>query len=47
MHECSEIVKQIYTHPDINSLIAKIHPESLRDDLRQGYYFKIVERAFK
>lgn len=44
MHDCNEIVKQIYTHPDINSLISKIHPESLRDDLRQEMAVSLLEQ---
>lgn len=44
MHDCSEIITKIYTHPDINNLISKIHPESIRDDLRQEMAVTLMEQ---
>lgn len=44
MHECSEIVKTIYNHPDICRLISKIQPESIRDDLRQEIAVSLLEQ---
>ena len=44
MVDCNEIVKQIYNHPDICSLISKIHPESIRDDLKQEIAITLLEQ---
>ena len=44
MADCNEIVKQIYNHPDICTLISKIHPESIRDDLRQEIAITLLEQ---
>lgn len=44
MADCNEIVKQIYNHPDICSLISKIQPESIRDDLRQEIAITLLEQ---
>lgn len=43
MAECNEIIEKIYIHPDINSLISKIHPEAIRDDLRQEIAVSLLE----
>ena len=43
MSDCNEIVKHIYNHPDVNNLISKIHPESIRDDLRQEIAVSLLE----
>jgi len=41
---CAEIIKEIYNHNDIVSLISKIHPESIRDDLRQELALTLLEQ---
>lgn len=35
MNKCLDIIKEIYEHPKVNSLIGKIHPTDLQDDLKQ------------
>lgn len=35
MNNCTEYVEQIYLHPKVNELIAKIEPKELQDDLKQ------------
>lgn len=44
MQDCNEIVKLIYNHPGINDLINKIHPEHIRDDLRQEIALSLLEQ---
>lgn len=43
MSNCNDFIESIYVHPDINNLIAKIHPESIRDDLRQEIAVSLLE----
>jgi hypothetical protein len=44
MSDCNEIVLKIYNHPDVISLISKINPEGLRDDLRQEIAISLLEQ---
>lgn len=43
MSDCNQFIEHIYVHPDINALIEKIHPESIRDDLRQEIALSLLE----
>ena len=43
MSDCNAIIEKIYIHPDINQLIEKIQPESIRDDLRQEIAISLLE----
>ncbi len=43
MSECNAYIEKIYIHPDINNLISKINPESVRDDLRQEIALSLLE----
>jgi hypothetical protein len=43
MGQCNDIIEKIYIHPDINSLIKKIKPESIQDDLRQEIAISLLE----
>ena len=43
MQECNDIVAKIYIHPDINTLISKIKPEGIRDDLKQEIALSLLE----
>lgn len=44
MSNCNELIESIYVHPDINNLISKIQPESIRDDLRQEIAVSLLEQ---
>jgi len=44
MADCNKIIVTVYNHPDILRLISKIHPESLRDDLRQEIAMSLLEQ---
>lgn len=43
MSDCNAYIEKIYIHPDINLLISKIKPESIRDDLRQEVAVSLLE----
>lgn len=44
MADCNSIVEQVYNHPDLCNVISKIHPESIRDDLRQEIAVSLLEQ---
>ena len=44
MQDCGKMVVDIYNHPDILSLISKIKPECVRDDLRQEIAISLLEQ---
>ncbi len=44
MQNCQEIIEKVYTHPDVITLISKIHPEQIRDDLRQEMAISLLEQ---
>lgn len=44
MNDCNSYVENVYTHPDLLSLISKIQPESIRDDLRQEVAISLLEQ---
>lgn len=44
MPNCTEIITDIYQHPALNNLIAKIKPHCLQDDLRQEIAISLLEQ---
>ncbi len=43
MSDCSPQISFVYQHPRVNDLVARIKPESLRDDLKQELAICLLE----
>jgi len=44
MSDCNHIITQIYNNEQLNKLISKINPESIRDDLKQEVCLALLEK---
>jgi len=44
MSDCNHIIEQIYNNEQLNKLISKINPESIRDDLKQEVCLALLEK---
>lgn len=42
--DCKTIIERVYNHPQLNQFLAKINPESIRDDLRQEIALYLLEQ---
>jgi hypothetical protein len=44
MADCSNIITKIYLHPDFNQVIDKVHPEHIRNDVRQEVAIRLLQQ---